>query len=79
LYLLYTLDLPTPTQYTAAAFASDAAVLARDSDPGIASQKLQTNLDAIQKWLKKCRIKANGSNSVHVTFTHEEKPARQSK
>jgi hypothetical protein len=39
------------------------------SDPGTASQKLQTNLDAIQKWLKRWRIKANEYKSVHVTFT----------
>jgi hypothetical protein len=30
---------------------NDTAVLATDSDPGIASQKLQTNLDA-KKWFK---------------------------
>jgi hypothetical protein len=37
LYLQYTADLPTAT------FADDTAVLATDSDPGIASQKLETN------------------------------------
>jgi hypothetical protein len=40
-----------------------------DSNPGIASEKLQTNLDAMQKWLKRWRIKANEDKSVHVTFT----------
>jgi hypothetical protein len=40
-----------------------------DSDPAIASHKLQTYLDTIQKWLKKWRIEANESKSVHVTFT----------
>jgi hypothetical protein len=49
--------------------ADDTAVLATDSDPGIASQKLQTNPKAIQKWSKRWRIKANESKSVHVTFT----------
>jgi hypothetical protein len=41
--------LLTSTESTTATFADDTAVLATDSDPGIASQKLQINLDAIQK------------------------------
>jgi hypothetical protein len=49
-------------------FSNDTAVLATDSDPTIASHKLQTNLLAIQNWLKKWRMKA-GPKSVHVTFT----------
>jgi hypothetical protein len=40
-----------------------------DSDWGIASKKLQTNPDTIQKWLKRWRVKANKSKSVYVTFT----------
>jgi hypothetical protein len=50
-------------------FANDKAVLAMDSDPAIASQKLQTDLLASQNWLKKLSIKANGSKSAHITFT----------
>jgi hypothetical protein len=43
--------------------------LATDSDPAIASHKLQTGLLPIQKWLKTWRMKANGTNSTDITFT----------
>jgi hypothetical protein len=69
LHLLYTADLPISPESTRATFSDDTAVLATDSDPAIASQKLQTNLLAIQKWFKKWRTKANGCKLIHVTFT----------
>jgi hypothetical protein len=43
--------------------------LATDSEPAIASHKLQTGLLAIQKWLKTLRMKASGTKSTHITFT----------
>jgi hypothetical protein len=52
LYLLYTADLTTP-EYTMATFVDNTAVLDTDSVPANASQKLQTNLAAIQYWFKK--------------------------
>jgi hypothetical protein len=52
LYLLCTADLPTSPQSTTATFAEDTAVVTMDSDPAIASQKLQTGLLAIQNWFK---------------------------
>jgi hypothetical protein len=48
LYLLCTADLPTSPGSTTATFADDTAVVTMDSDPAIASQKLQTDLLAIQ-------------------------------
>jgi hypothetical protein len=42
--LLY---LPTATESTTATFVNDTAVIAMESDPGIPSLKVQTNLDAI--------------------------------
>jgi hypothetical protein len=69
LYLLYTADPPTSPESTTATFANNTAVVAMDSDPAIASQKLQTDLLAIQDWFKKWRMKANESKLIHVTFS----------
>jgi hypothetical protein len=52
LNLLYTLDHPTSPKSTTATFADNTAVVAADSDPAIASHKLQTDLLAIQNWFK---------------------------
>jgi hypothetical protein len=69
LYLLYTADLPTSPASTTATFADDTSVVATDSDPAIASYKLQTNLLAIENWFRKWRMKANRSKSIHFIFT----------
>jgi hypothetical protein len=57
------------TESTTARFADDTAILATNSDPGLASQKLITNLATIQRFLKEWRMKANESKFIHVTFS----------
>jgi hypothetical protein len=51
--VLYTADLPASPESTTPTFADDTAVLAKDIDPAIASQKLQTNLAVIHNWFEK--------------------------
>jgi len=45
------------------------AVLAAHADPVIATHRLQAALLELQQWLKKWRMKANETKSIHVTFT----------
>jgi hypothetical protein len=69
LYILFTADLPTSPDAVTATYADDTAVLATDSNPAMASQKLQNSLRAIQEWFTKWRLKVNTMKSTHVTFT----------
>jgi hypothetical protein len=46
------LTCPTTSESTTVTFVNNTAVLAKNSDPDIASQMLQTNLAAIRNWLK---------------------------
>jgi hypothetical protein len=66
----------TSPESTTATLADDTAVLAIDSVPAIASQKLQTNLPAIRNWFKNWRIKANGSklDPRHIHYTKRNVP-----
>jgi hypothetical protein len=71
LFYLYTADLPTLPGSTTATFVDDTAVVTMDSDPTIASEKLQTDLLAIQNWFKKMeneskRIQLDSLN-IHYT------------
>lgn len=72
LYLLFTADLPTTRSTVIATYADDTAVLASHSDATIASQNLQQNLNKIQQWLTRWRMRANEKKSVHVTSLRRE-------
>ena len=69
LYLLYTADLYTTADSITANFADGSAVLTTHEDPAIATHRLQTNLNKIQLWLKKWRMKANETELVQVIVT----------
>ena len=69
LYLIYTADLPTTNSTVCATFADDTVIMASHVNPDTASINLQNNLNKIEEWLKKWRIKANEVKSAHVTFT----------
>jgi hypothetical protein len=62
-------DLPTSPGTLTATFADDTSILTTASEPVVASQLLQTDLIAMQNWLKTWRMKAYESKSTHVTFT----------
>jgi hypothetical protein len=68
LLLLYTADLPTSPESTTATIADDTAVVAMDSDPDIASQKIQTDLLAIQDWFKKMENESQRIHSLLLIF-----------
>jgi hypothetical protein len=69
--LLFTTGLLISPETSLATFAGDTAVIATDNDASLL-HKLQANLLAIQSWLTKWRMKANGSRSAHFIFTTEE-------
>lgn len=69
LYLIFTADLPTDTNITTATFADDTAILASNKNPKIASEILQNNLNKVQQWMTKWRMKINENKSLHLTFT----------
>lgn len=71
LYLLYTRDLPNPTDATIATFADDTAILAMGSNINESTNKVQCATDKIINWTKKWRTQLNESKSIHINFTYK--------
>lgn len=70
LYLIFTADLPTSKDVITATYADDTAVLTAHHNSTFASQHLQVNLDKIQMWLAKWRMRINETKSQQITFTN---------
>jgi hypothetical protein len=66
LYLIYTSDLPTSDNATAATF-SGTAILATHEDPAIASMELQVTISK-DDWVKQWRNKINQRKSLQIRF-----------
>lgn len=75
LYSLYTADLPL-SDGKVSTFADDTAIQEIDEDAVGVSRKLQEDLDTLQNWQTKWRMKTNECKSQHVSFTlrHETPP-----
>jgi hypothetical protein len=69
LYLIYTADLPTSEDTNTATFVDDTAILAPDDQPETATAKLQNDINNLEQWMKKWKIKVNQTKSAHITFT----------
>lgn len=69
LYTLFTADLPLSRDTHTATFADDTVIMARSNSAATASQRLQTNLNVVNKWLNTWRFKTNESKSTQTTFT----------
>ncbi|CAF4921618.1 unnamed protein product [Pieris macdunnoughi] len=69
LYSIYTADLPETENVVTATYADDTACLASDVNANNASLKLQEQLNKVNVWLQRWRIKPSITKSIQVTFT----------
>lgn len=69
LYLLFTADMPTSILTHTSTFADDTAFLSTHANPVVASERLQSHINDLEKWLHQWKIKVNASKCVHITFT----------
>ena len=77
LYLLFTNDVPTSSNFFTATFADDTVLLTTGKTAQESTESLQAALDTITTWTKRWRIKLNNLKSVHVDFTNMEIPHHQ--
>lgn len=56
LYVLFTIYIPTPPNFTIAAFVDDTVVLFRNNNLLLASQPTQNYISILEKWLNKWHI-----------------------
>ncbi|XP_048520834.1 uncharacterized protein LOC109545519 [Dendroctonus ponderosae] len=65
LFFLYTADFSCNKKAALATFVDDTAILAVDENHSLASKKVQENLNMLEDWLQKWKIKVNESKSSH--------------
>ena len=72
LFLVYTSDAATSSNYYVASFADDTALLCTDDTVEASTSSLQAAVNAVNSWTKRWNIKLNNSKSVHIDFTHKQ-------
>ena len=72
LFLLYTSDVPTSSNYYVASFADDTALLCTGDTVEESTTSLQTAVNAVSSWTKRWNLKLNNSKSVHIDFSHKQ-------
>lgn len=75
LYLLYTADIPKPSEPNAliATFADDTILLASHKNINIATNNLQSIINKTIDWFNTWNIQINENKTVHVIFTTKTK------
>lgn len=69
LYTIFTYDMPIIDEVTVATYADDTAFICTSNVATEASRVLQTQLNNVNVWLKKWKIRVNAQKSSHITFT----------
>ena len=71
-YTPYSADIQISDESLIGTYADDTAILVTSGNSLVlASNKLKDQLNIIQKWLSKWRIRVNESKSSHITFKNK--------